>query len=292
MVREGRRRRRRRAVRARGAAHAGTRGAEEVEALVRARAAAASALTRPVASFHGRYGAFLHVVVALSSGEECREWLERGIAEACAAAGFSAWQFPGVRDAVSCDIRECICCMFLRGSSRVSGTRARGRALTLCSPPPPVGCVAPEVKLKVERFAVFDRAERAQSEPGDGWVRLYPTGVATYEGVHTCACVGMCVSECVSAEVAAHIATHCALPVRAGAVAPRVRFMPICVCVCVCVCVYVCARARIFVLPHAASPHRRTARARLPMRLWSTSSVVGRRASGRSLGGSLCAKAA
>lgn len=47
----------------------------------------------------------------------------------------------------------------------------------------PLGCTDPEIKLKIERHRGFDRSERFVTEPGLGWVRLFPRGVGTFEDV-------------------------------------------------------------------------------------------------------------
>jgi hypothetical protein len=47
----------------------------------------------------------------------------------------------------------------------------------------PMGCVSPEVVFKVERYLSFNRRERAVSERGVGWVRLYPRRVGGFDDV-------------------------------------------------------------------------------------------------------------
>ena len=69
----------------------------------------------------------------------------------------------------------------------------------------PEGCDSPEIQLKVERSAEFDRTLRLKTEAGIGWVRLYPSDVATFDRV--CAIVDEHVEAVSQAEAAAAVAS-------------------------------------------------------------------------------------
>ena len=45
------------------------------------------------------------------------------------------------------------------------------------------GCSAPDIQVRVERSATFDRTLRLKTEAGVGWVRLYPKAVASFDQV-------------------------------------------------------------------------------------------------------------
>jgi hypothetical protein len=47
----------------------------------------------------------------------------------------------------------------------------------------PQGCTSPDVGFKIERFLQFNRRERLATDPGIGWVRLYPRRAGSIEGV-------------------------------------------------------------------------------------------------------------
>jgi len=45
----------------------------------------------------------------------------------------------------------------------------------------PGGCSEPDIRIVTERYLHFDRKERVHSESGSGWVRLFPSGVASFD---------------------------------------------------------------------------------------------------------------